>query len=139
MGRVVYERDIGCRPTTRAPCGPVRGAFNTLEECAMACGRLGRMPYSARYQPGSGGKREFRMGPLDFSPPCSIEGWFAQHHANLGIGEQRMASSFNDSYVATRAMAIVASLLTLSCAPPAPVLDVGVDTTPIDDAGTDAS
>ena len=42
-----------------------------LEECAMACGRLGRMPYSVRYQPGSGGKQELRMGPLDFSPPCS--------------------------------------------------------------------
>lgn len=50
-----------------------------------------------------------------------------------------MASSFNDSYVARRVMAIVTSLLTLSCAPPASVLDVGVDSAPIDDVGTDAS
>lgn len=70
MGRVVYEQSVGCRVATGEACGPVRGAFNTIEECAMACGRLGRMPYSARYQPGSGGKREFRMGSLDFSPPC---------------------------------------------------------------------
>ena len=34
-----------------------------------------------------------------------------------------MASSFNDSYVARRVMAIIVSLLTLSCAPPASVLD----------------
>jgi hypothetical protein len=71
VGRVVYERDIGCRPATGASCGSVRGAFNTLEECAMACGRLGRTPYSVRYLPGSGGKQEYRMGPLDFSPSCS--------------------------------------------------------------------
>ena len=39
MGRVVYEQSIGCRVATGEACGPVRGAFNTLEECAMACGR----------------------------------------------------------------------------------------------------
>jgi hypothetical protein len=50
-----------------------------------------------------------------------------------------MAIGFNDSYVVRRAMAIIASLLTLSCAPPAASTDVGVDTAPIDDVGTDAS
>lgn len=69
--RVVYAQNLGCRVAEGEACGPVRGAFNTLEECAMACGRLERMPFSVRYQPGSGGKKGFRSGPLDFSPVCS--------------------------------------------------------------------
>ena len=70
MGRVVYERDIGCRPAAGTSCGSVRGAFNTLEECAMACGRAGMRPFSTRYVPADGGEKGIRTGPFDFSPPC---------------------------------------------------------------------
>jgi hypothetical protein len=70
MGRVVYEQSVGCRAAIGEACGPVRGAFNTVEECAMACGRVGRSPFPSRYQPVSGGKMGFRTGPLDFNPEC---------------------------------------------------------------------
>ena len=70
MGRVVYEQSIGCRVATGEACGPVRGAFNTLEECAMACGRLGRTPYATEVQPADGGPYFNRSGPFDFSNRC---------------------------------------------------------------------
>ena len=71
MGRVVYEQSIGCRVATGEACGPVRGAFNTLEECAISCGRLGRIPFATEAQPVSGGERWNREQPLDFSLLCA--------------------------------------------------------------------
>jgi hypothetical protein len=72
-GRVVYARNSGaCQLATGAECGPVRGAFNTLEECAMACGRVARaVGYPAEFYLGrSGGENGRRMGSLDFTVPC---------------------------------------------------------------------
>ena len=86
-GRVVYVQNEGCRLAAGETCGAVRGAFNTFEDCAMACGRLGRSPFSSRYQPASGGEG-FRSGPLDFSPACTS---VAVYHGVSPAGTSRCA------------------------------------------------
>lgn len=93
VGRVAYHRGTGsCRQVSGAECGPVRGAFNTLEECAMACGRVGVSRYPAEFYPNrTGGENERRLGPLDFSVSCEAilsEGlWFYEGSrcAHLGL------------------------------------------------------
>jgi hypothetical protein len=77
IGRVVYDASFStCVPTTGADCGPVRGAFNTMEECAMACGRTGTpIFYPSEFFFRRGGKPGRREGPLDFSVPCESIMW----------------------------------------------------------------
>ena len=93
-GRVVYARNSGtCQRSTGVECGPVRGAFSTLEECAMACGRVaGVTNYPAEFYLGrSGGKNGRRMGSLDFRVPCESilrDGFWpyeSSHCAHFGL------------------------------------------------------